>query len=58
MDLEELAKQYGGVSTKVEPVNLEKLAKELGGTSRPVKALTAQKPLPTLRLSLLQALVS
>ena len=40
MDLEELAKQYGGVSTKVEPVNLEKLAKELGGTSRPVKERT------------------
>ena len=43
MDLEELAKQYGGVSTKVEPVNLEKLAKELGGTSRPVKALSASE---------------
>jgi hypothetical protein len=40
MDLEELAKQYGGVSTKIEPVNLEKLAKELGGTSRPVKERT------------------
>jgi hypothetical protein len=40
MDLEELAKQYGGVSTKVEPVNLEDLAKKLGGTSRPVKERT------------------
>ena len=43
MDLEELAKQYGGVSTKVEPVNLEELAKKLGGTSRPVKELSASE---------------
>ena len=40
MDLDELAKQYGGVSATPEPVNLDNLAKELGGTSRPVKERT------------------
>jgi len=40
MDLDELAKQYGGVSATPEPVNLDELAKKLGGTSRPVKERT------------------
>ena len=40
MDLDELAKQYGGVSATPESVNLDELAKKLGGTSRPVKERT------------------
>ena len=41
MNLDELAKQYGGVAATPESVDLDELAKKLGGTSRPVKALTA-----------------
>jgi hypothetical protein len=40
MNLDELAKQYGGVSATPESVDLEELAKKLGGTSRPVKERT------------------
>ena len=40
MNLDELAKQYGGVSATPESVNLDELAKKLGGTSRPVKERT------------------
>jgi len=40
MNLDELAKQYGGVAATPESVDLEELAKKLGGTSRPVKERT------------------